>query len=172
MTRLDLTISGPAATARLGHFIAAGLTAGDVVALNGPLGAGKSVLARAVIWHLCPHEHDIPSPTFTLVQTYEPATGPALMHFDLYRLESPEEALELGIEDAFVESICLVEWAQRLGVYRHRGALDVTIEPDARASNMRAVSLIGGARWTPVLEGIRATMMDQADGILSQRPSS
>ena len=64
MTRLDLTLDDPAATARLGHFICGELNAGDVVALDGPLGAGKSVLARAIIRQACPQEDDIPSPTF------------------------------------------------------------------------------------------------------------
>jgi tRNA threonylcarbamoyladenosine biosynthesis protein TsaE len=160
MTQLDLTIYDPAATERLGHFIAADLTAGDVVALEGPLGAGKSVLARAIIQHACPQEHDIPSPTFTLVQTYEPTEGPSVMHFDLYRLDSPDDALELGIEDAFVDSICLFEWAQRLGPYLPRTALNVSIAPDPAKTDGRIISLAGGARWQPLLVGIEAAMGD------------
>ena len=158
MARLDLKIDGPAATERLGHFIAAGLGAGDVVALEGPLGAGKSVLARAIIQHACPHEDDMPSPTFTLVQTYEPACGPSLMHFDLYRLDTPEDALELGIEDAFIDSICLIEWAQRLGPYLPRTALAVSIQPVADMPESRIISLDGGARWQAVLTAIDAGM--------------
>ena len=158
MTRLDLTLNDPAATERLGHFIADGLKAGDVVALEGPLGAGKSVLARAIIQHACPLESDIPSPTFTLVQTYEPANGPSLMHLDLYRLDAPDDALELGIEDAFIDSICLIEWAQRLGPYLPRTALNISIQPDPEASDSRAISLAGGARWQPLLADIEAGM--------------
>ena len=160
MTRLDLTLRDPAATTRLGHLVSAGLMAGDVVALTGPLGAGKSVLARAIIRHACPREDDIPSPTFTLVQTYEPAAGPPFMHFDLYRLESPDEALELGIEDAFIDSICLIEWAQRLGPYLPRTALNVSLEPVADEPDERAVPLAGGARWQPLLADIETRMRD------------
>lgn len=160
MTRLDLTLCDPAATARLGHFIADRLKAGDVVALEGPLGAGKSVLARAIIQHACPQESDIPSPTFTLVQTYEPADGPALMHFDLYRLDTPDDALELGIEDAFIDSICLIEWAQRLGPYLPRTALNISIQPDPELSDSRVIALAGGARWQPLLADIDAGMND------------
>ena len=160
MTRLDLTLCDPAATARLGHFIADRLKAGDVVALEGPLGAGKSVLARAIIQHACPQESDIPSPTFTLVQTYEPADGPALMHFDLYRLDTPDDALELGIEDAFIDSICLIEWAQRLGPYLPRTALNISIQPDPELSDSRVIALAGGARWQPLLADIGARMND------------
>ena len=92
MNGLELTINDPADMKRLGRLLSGSLSAGDVVALNGPLGAGKSVLARAVIQTLCPAEDDIPSPTFTLVQTYEPDSGTPLMHFDLYRLGAPEDA--------------------------------------------------------------------------------
>lgn len=161
MTRLDLTLRDPAATERLGHFIAGWLKAGDVVALDGPLGAGKSVLARAIIRHLCPQEDDIPSPTFTLVQTYEPDDLPLIMHFDLYRLETPEESLELGIEDAFIDAICLIEWPQRLGAFLPRGALTITLVDGADA-NSRIAHLGGGARWQPVLDTLRAQMQDIA----------
>ena len=152
MSGLELTIRDPAEMQRLGRLLSGSLSAGDVVALDGPLGAGKSVLARAVIQSLCPAEDDIPSPTFTLVQTYEPEAGMPLMHFDLYRLEAPEEALELGIEDAFSDAICLVEWAERLGPLLPRQALRLSIEPsDAKAGHeQRAVSISGGARWQRV----------------------
>ena len=151
-----MTLCDLAATARLGLFIADGLKVGDVVALEGPLGAGKSVLARSIIQHACPQESDIPSPTFTLVQTYEPADGSSLMHFDLYRLDSPEDALELGIEDAFIDSICLIEWARRLGPYLPRTALNISIQPDPEESDTRAISLAGGDRWQPLLADIEA----------------
>ena len=109
MRDLAIYLQDPAATARLGLLLSAHLHAGDLVALEGTLGVGKSVLARAVISTLCPQEDDIPSPTFTLVQTYEPDNRPVIMHFDLYRLDAPEEALELGIEDAFIDAVSLVE---------------------------------------------------------------
>ena len=157
MDGLALTIDDPVAMTRLGRFLSDMLLAGDVVALDGPLGAGKSVLARAIIQSLCPTEDDIPSPTFTLVQTYEPKNGMQLMHFDLYRLEAPEEALELGIEDAFADAICLIEWAVRLGPLLPRQALRLSIEPstDPVASEKRLVALSGGPRWKPVLDALR-----------------
>ena len=159
MDGLELTIDGPVAMTRLGRFLSDTLSAGDVVALDGPLGAGKSVLARAVIQSLCPTEDDIPSPTFTLVQTYEPKAGIQLMHFDLYRLEAPEEAFELGIEDAFSDAICLIEWAVRLGPLLPRQALRLSIEPSADAvmSERRLVVLSGGPRWKLALDALRQT---------------
>ena len=128
-----------------------------MVALEGPLGAGKSVLARAVVQSLCPQEDDIPSLTFTLVQTYEPDSGTPLMHFDLYRLDAPEDALELGIEDAFVDAICLIEWASRLGPLLPRQALRLSIEPASAEAGVeqRIVSMSGGARWQPVFAALR-----------------
>ncbi|MGC6452293.1 MAG: tRNA (adenosine(37)-N6)-threonylcarbamoyltransferase complex ATPase subunit type 1 TsaE [Candidatus Puniceispirillaceae bacterium] len=156
MPRLEITLCDPAATSRLGFLLAASLGAGDIIALSGQLGTGKSVLARGLIQALCPQETDIPSPTFTLVQTYEPADGPSLMHFDLYRLESAEEALDLGIEDAFVEAVSVIEWPERLGPWLPQGALRVSLAADARISDSRIASLEGGARWQPVLDQARA----------------
>lgn len=158
MTELDLTLEDPAATARLGLCLSGALRAGDVVALSGPLGVGKSVLARGIISALCPDEADIPSPTFTLVQTYEPAGGTPLMHFDLYRLEAPEEALDLGIEDAFVEAVSLIEWPERLGPWLPRQALCIALAPDPEVADGRLVQLSGGPRWREVLAGLPAQL--------------
>ena len=114
MPVLQLELPNLAATQRLGALLADGLAAGDVVSLTGGLGAGKSELARAIIQAADPHETEIPSPTFTLVQTYEMADGTPLWHLDLYRLETPQDAMALGLDDAFVEAACLIEWPDRL----------------------------------------------------------
>ena len=155
MSPIELKLDDPAATERLGFLLARHLRAGDVVALAGNLGAGKSVLARAVITCLCPDEDDIPSPTFTLVQTYEPPSGSPIMHFDLYRLEMPEEALDLGIEDAFIDAICLIEWPQRLGPFLPRTALTIELSAVEGEPDARSVSVAGGARWADLLGVLR-----------------
>lgn len=87
---------------------------GDIFTLSGPLGAGKSVFCRAFIQHLTGNETTVPSPTFTLVQTYD---GPKtlLWHFDLYRIEDPEDIYEIGWEEALTEGVLLIEWPERLG---------------------------------------------------------
>lgn len=100
--------------------------AGDVFLLQGPLGAGKSVFARAFIRALCGAGIDVPSPTFTLVQTYE-ANVP-VWHFDLYRLQDPDEIFEIGWEEAR-GGIALIEWPERLGPYKPQTARTVLIEP-------------------------------------------
>lgn len=86
---------------------------GDVFALNGTLGAGKSVFARAFIQKLTSVK-DAPSPTFTLVQMY-PTTAFDIYHYDLYRLESPAELFELNVDEAFYAGVCLVEWPEKMG---------------------------------------------------------
>ena len=98
----------------------------DVFLLEGPLGAGKSVFARGFIRTLC-GDIEVPSPTFTLVQTYESEKGP-LWHFDLYRLEHPDEIYEIGWEDALSSGIILLEWPQRLGMHMPPHAKRIRIE--------------------------------------------
>ncbi|MBR0660318.1 tRNA (adenosine(37)-N6)-threonylcarbamoyltransferase complex ATPase subunit type 1 TsaE [Neoroseomonas oryzicola] len=117
------------------------LRAGDAVLLEGPLGAGKSELARAVLRAAAGDPAlEVPSPTFTLVQSYDLPAGPA-HHFDLYRLDGPEGLAELGWEEAR-EGIVLVEWPERLGNERPAGALTVTLEPLA-VEEARRVTLSG-----------------------------
>jgi len=142
---LSLDLPNPAATAELGRRLAAILRAGDVVALEGPLGSGKTALARAAIRALTGPEEDVPSPTFTLVQSYESEQGP-LYHFDLYRLEAPDQAVELGIDDAFADGISLVEWPERLGGYLPRRHLKITLAagPD---KDSRIARISGGVQW-------------------------
>ncbi|HEY1259264.1 MAG TPA: tRNA (adenosine(37)-N6)-threonylcarbamoyltransferase complex ATPase subunit type 1 TsaE, partial [Stellaceae bacterium] len=96
------------ATAALAERLAGIAAAGDVIALEGELGSGKTTLARAFIAARGAGE-EVPSPTFTLVQTYQAETV-SIWHFDLYRLQAPEEAWELGIEEALADGISLIEW--------------------------------------------------------------
>lgn len=85
---------------------------GDVLALSGPLGAGKTCFARGFIRTLAGADIDVPSPTYTLVQTYDTPRG-AIWHFDLYRLTRAEDVLEIGWDDALADGICLIEWPER-----------------------------------------------------------
>lgn len=101
------------ATTRLGAALAPLLEAGDAVLLYGPLGMGKSTLARGLIRALTTPDEDVPSPTFTLVQFYE--SDPPVAHFDLYRLTRPEEAVEIGLDEALDRGAVLIEWPERLG---------------------------------------------------------
>ena len=101
---------------------------GDVWALHGTLGMGKSVFARAFIQHLTTAE-EVPSPTFTLVQIYV-APHFEIYHYDLYRLEKPSDIFELDVEEAFYSGVCLVEWPEKMANLAPRNMWHITIEPD------------------------------------------
>ena len=132
------------ATAALAARIAALARPGDVIALKGALGAGKTSFARAFI-RACGGEEDVPSPTFTLAQVYElPAA--TVWHFDCYRLRDPEEAWELGIEDAFRDGISLIEWPERLGHLLPPRRLEITFLPAASPQGRRA-AIDAGPGW-------------------------
>lgn len=109
---VTIASNSPDRTAKIAVLLADALCPGDTICLSGGLGAGKSHFARSIIAHLS-GEVDIPSPTFTLVQTYS-ASDFTIWHADLYRLSSPDEVVELGLEEAFGHDLCLIEWPDRL----------------------------------------------------------
>lgn len=129
----------------------------DVIALKGELGSGKTTFARAFIRACGNHEDEVPSPTFTLVQVYEleASEAAAVWHFDLYRLRAPEEAWELGIEDAFGEGISLIEWPERLGALLPARRLQIALEFGDRPGARRAW-LDAGTGWEARLLTIAA----------------
>ena len=111
----------------LGARIAALLAPGDVVSLQGDLGAGKTTLARAIISALG-HEGEVPSPSFTIIETYEHLVPP-LVHADFYRLEHPSEAEELGLDDYREGAALIAEWPAKAGGFGHEaGCLAITLE--------------------------------------------
>ncbi|MGR3572380.1 tRNA (adenosine(37)-N6)-threonylcarbamoyltransferase complex ATPase subunit type 1 TsaE [Brevirhabdus sp.] len=145
-----LTLPDATATDRLARGLAPHLRAGDALLLSGPIGAGKSHFARALIRDrlaALDRMEDVPSPTFTLVQVYD-LDAVELWHCDLYRLGHPDEALELGLEDALQDAICLIEWPERLGKSRPRDALHLDLQP---LDTGRTARLRGPARWAPIL---------------------
>jgi tRNA threonylcarbamoyladenosine biosynthesis protein TsaE len=140
MTTAILDLADEAATIRLGQGLAGLARPGDVVALGGTLGVGKTTLARAFIRALTTPDEEVPSPTFTLVQTYDTDAG-VVWHFDLYRIERPGDAFELGLDDALADGITLIEWPERLGPLLPRRRLDVVLE--AGAGSGRRARLTG-----------------------------
>ena len=140
-----LPLATEAATAALGVAIAAELRVGEAVCLSGPLGAGKSVLARGLVRALTTPEEEVPSPTFTLVQTYAGAGFP-LAHLDLYRLTDPEEAWELGLDEALEVGAAVIEWPERLGGRLPQDRLEVTLSTGA--GDARVAQVAGFGSWT------------------------
>lgn len=127
---LSRNLPDAAATEAFARTLSTSARAGDVFLLHGPVGAGKTAFSRALIGALreragLPAE-DVPSPTFTLVQTYH-VDDLEIWHADLYRLSGPDGVLELGLDEAFETALCLIEWPDRLGDDRPTGAIDVTL---------------------------------------------
>ncbi|WP_298125496.1 tRNA (adenosine(37)-N6)-threonylcarbamoyltransferase complex ATPase subunit type 1 TsaE [Brevundimonas sp.] len=140
-----------AATTALGRAVAPLLRPGDAVLLEGPLGMGKSTLARGLIRALAGRDVDVPSPTFTIVQVYE--TSPPVAHFDLYRLERPSEAAEIGLDEALDLGCAVIEWPERLGedVAAWLGPDRLTVRL-AEDGGGRLATVSGAGRWE---EGLR-----------------
>ena len=134
------------ATRRLARRLAAAARPGDVITLAGALGAGKTTLTRDFITARAGAAQEVPSPSFTLVQTYE-IDGETIWHFDLYRLETPEEVVEIGFEDALDDGIVLVEWPDRLGWLEPPDHLAITLEQGARPC-ARVAHIRAGESWT------------------------
>ena len=143
---IAIELAGLPATRELAECLARIAKPGDVLALYGDLGTGKSEFARFFIRYLTDPDEEVPSPTFTLLQTYE-SEASDICHFDLYRLDRPEEAFELGIEDAFHECISIIEWPERLGPYMPRNRLDIHLIK-TKGKNHRQATLTPHADWS------------------------
>ena len=146
MPTFSLSLPDEAATERLGAGLASRLRLRDVVALQGGLGAGKTTLARAILRAASGDATlVVPSPTFTLVEIYDTPRG-AFWHFDLYRLEDPDQVFELGWEEARAEGIALVEWAERLGrlLPPERLMVTLTVEGEGRRADLQGDQRFAG----------------------------
>ena len=145
---METISNSPAATEDLARTLAAKLGPGDVLFLAGDLGMGKSVFARALVRALSGEpELDVPSPTFTLVQTYDTPIAP-LWHFDLYRIEDPEEIWELGWEEALEDGILVVEWPERLGnSLAPKDRLEIRFSASSQTPGQRQIMLVPYGTW-------------------------
>ena len=131
------------AVAALGRRIAAKLQPGDVVALSGDLGAGKTTLSRAIL-AAAGHAGEVPSPTFTIIETYA-RTDPPMVHADFYRLDDPSELEEIGLDDYREGAALLAEWPDRAGGFAHEPAC-LSVELENGGEGRRAI-VEGGSAW-------------------------
>lgn len=155
---LVLPVADEAGTAQLARGLAKLCIKGDVLGLVGDLGSGKTTFARAFINALMPKEVEVPSPTFTLLQVYEAKPCP-VFHFDLYRLERPEEAFDLGIEDAFADGISLIEWPDKLGRLLPADILSIDIAMvSGGGPTARRILLDGVDTWRERINAARSSL--------------
>jgi tRNA threonylcarbamoyladenosine biosynthesis protein TsaE len=146
-----MILASPEASESLGRALADVVRPGDVIALSGPLGAGKTSIARGLLAGLG-LAGEAPSPSFAIVQPYEPPeTRIPVLHVDLYRIEDPGEAEELGLDDARGEVLLIVEWPERLGAAAWRDALWLTLAmaPDGGRTLTAQVPAAWKERWPP-----------------------
>ena len=135
---------------------------GDVIALSGDLGAGKTVFAKAFVRALTNENEDVPSPTFTLVQIYDGHRNGedlTIWHFDLYRLKSAEEIYETGFEEALSDGVSLIEWPERASSLLPRNRLTVHLEAPASQPDKRNITITAnGADWIQRMENIKGCL--------------
>ncbi len=167
-----IELADEAETVALARKLAAAARPNDVLALIGDLGAGKTVFARAFINARADTAQDVPSPTFTLVQTYQftdtdspggdldgPGGGIPVYHFDLFRIEDAGEIDELGMEEAFAGGISLIEWPERLNGLLPVDRLDVSLAQGKGAGERRCV-LTGHGSWAARLSALDEALND------------
>ena len=143
-----VNLAGAEETEALGAALALVARGGDVLLLRGGLGAGKTTLARGFIMALT-GEDEVPSPTYTLVQTYD-GPGFDIWHFDLYRLENENDVWELGIEEAIEHNVCLIEWPGRIEGLLTGSELSIEISITEKG---RAAVITGDEKWRQRLGG-------------------
>ncbi len=151
--RITITLPSPDATTDLARTLAPALKPGDVLLLEGGIGAGKTHFARSLIQSLQDPPEDVPSPTFTLVQVYDTPSG-EIWHTDLYRLSSADDCVELGLTDAFETAICLVEWPDKLEELTPDNALNLAFSDTYQDDRRDLIVTWTDPRWSDLMTGL------------------
>jgi tRNA threonylcarbamoyl adenosine modification protein YjeE len=152
VSRAKIVLADLGATHAFAARLARLLRPGDVVGLSGPLGAGKSEIARAAIRARAGARIEVPSPSFTLVQDY-PTPGLTIRHVDLYRIGDPAELVELGLADLGDDEALLVEWPERADGLLPADRLDIRIA-QGEAADARELDLIAGPSWSARVDAL------------------
>ena len=155
MSTRTILLPDMAASERLGAALAGLIRPGDALLLTGTLGAGKTTLARAIIASLCGVE-EVPSPTYTLVQSYEALAGFPVLHGDLYRVEDASELIELGLEEAVEDGAVIIEWPQLFDPRLTPDRLEITLDFEGLSGQegARMARLTAHGGWEARLERI------------------
>ena len=151
---LVLALANEAATGRLAARLARSARKGDVIALRGELGSGKTTFARAFIRARLGESTEVPSPTFTLAEIYGGDSDLPIWHFDLYRLSGADEARELGFEEAVADGVSLVEWPERLGALLPAERLELAFAAGPTPES-RKVAVTASPAWRARVEELR-----------------
>ena len=152
-TNMSLSLTSLDDTAKLAETFANLLQTGDVLLLEGNIGMGKSFFARHLIQSAQDEPEDVPSPTFTIVQTYDSRLG-EIWHTDLYRLAGPDDILELGLLDAFDTAICLVEWPDKLQELAPKSALTLCLSQGPQEDARDVVLQWSDPKWDDRLKAL------------------
>ena len=152
-SHLSLTLASLDDTAKLAERFASLLEAGDVLLLEGDIGMGKSFFARTLIQSTQDDPEDVPSPTFTIVQTYDSRLG-EIWHTDLYRLGGPDDVIELGLLEAFDTAICLVEWPDKLQDLAPKSALTLILSQGSQEDARDVVLRWSDPKWDDRLKAV------------------
>lgn len=155
LSSASFTSTHPPETERLARMFTPYCSSGATVLLNGPIGAGKSLFARALISALLDEPEDIPSPTFTLVQVYQTKKF-EIWHSDLYRISDPYDVIELGLDDAFESAFCIIEWPDRLGGFTPQSTISVDLESLDNDDHRRILLSSESKHWLPLIGDINA----------------
>ena len=156
--KLIFTNCGTNQTLFIASLLAQSLKSGDTLLLSGDIGSGKTFFSRGLIQEMMKNQSvpvdEVPSPTFTIVQSYD-GLSPIVWHLDLYRLSHHDELYELGLEDMLEKGICLIEWPSKMGINIPKRSMLISFDLENFIDEKRSISIeLNGTGWDHVLRSL------------------